>query len=428
MPHPPLLPTFKIHHRAARSRGRFARALHRAIGACWLTLALVCAPALGAPPDPDELLYDEALAAADSGELARARAMLEALVRRQPLHTKAWIDLALLDCRLGDRERGRGILQRIVLEFDPPTAIRELIARIANQPCGAATLPRWRAGLSVGRDSNVNLGSYLDRTTLVSDAGVVEVLLAEGMQPRADSFTEVRLEGNWHDVPGQPRASLAQRQYANESAYDTTELALEGGHTWLGERADAIVRARWTHSRLDNQHFLDALTLHAWMAGKAVWQGTHPVAEARATYHRFAHHSAFNSWVWEARMGMAARHGAFFARATALVSLDQALGQRPGDHRMGYGAELAGEWQVSRRLNVSGLLWMQRIRDDTPYFDPLFPLRREQALLQGRLDLSVPLRDDLVWNMSWSGRRSKNNLNFLDYDAYTIQTGLTLVF
>ncbi|OYZ39195.1 MAG: hypothetical protein B7Y31_08390, partial [Novosphingobium sp. 16-62-11] len=140
----------------------------------------LCAPALGAPPDPDELLYDEALAAADSGELARARAMLEALVRRQPLHAGAWIDLALLDCRLGDRERGRGILQRIVLEFDPPTAIRELIARIANQPCGAATLPRWRAGLSVGRDSNVNLGSYLDRTTLVSDAGVVEVLLAVG--------------------------------------------------------------------------------------------------------------------------------------------------------------------------------------------------------------------------------------------------------
>jgi len=428
MPHPPFPPTFEIHHRAVRSQGRFARAWRRAMRACWLALVLVCAPALGAPPDPDELLYEEALAAADAGELARARAMLETLVRRQPLHAGAWIDLALLDCRLGERERGRGILQRIVLEFDPPAAIRELIARIASEPCGAAALPRWRAALSVGRDSNVNLGSQLDRTTLVSDAGVVEVLLAEGMQPRADVFMEAQLEGNWHDAPGQPRAALALRRYADESAYDTAELALEGRHTWLGERADAVVRARWTHSRLDNQHFLDALTLHAWMAGKAVWQGAHPVAEARATYHRFAHHPAFDSWVWEARMGMAARHGPFFARATALVSLDRALGQRPGDDRTGYGAELAGEWQVSRRLNVSGQLWLQRIRDEAPYFDPLFPLRREQTLLQGRLDLSVPLRGDLVWNVGWSGRRSTNNLDFLDYDAHTIQTGLTLVF
>lgn len=397
--------------------------------ACWLALALVCAPALGGTPDPDELLYDEALAAADAGELQRARAMLEALVRRQPLHAGAWIDLALLDCRLGDRERGRGLLQRIVAEFDPPAAIRELIARVAGEPCGATAPPRWRAGLLAGHDSNVNLGPRLDKTTLVSDAGVVEVLLAEGMQPRADAFMEARLEGDWRDAPGQARASLTLRRYANESAYDTTELAMEGGHAWSGEHADAIVQARWSHSRLDNQHFLDALTLHAWMAGKAVWQGgAHPVAEARATYHRFADYSAFDSRIWEARLGMATRRGTVLARATAQVSLDQALDKRPGGDRTGYGAELAGEWQASRRVHVSGLLWVQRIRDDAPYFDPLFPLRREQTLLQGKLAVSVPLRDDLAWSMSWTGRRSTNNLDFLDYDANTIQTGLTLAF
>lgn len=413
---------------AIRGRSAKAAGLCRAVCGCGLLVALACTPVMGAALDPDELLYDEALAAADAGEVERARAMLEALVRRQPMHAGAWVDLALLNCRLGDRERGRRILRRIVAEFDPPPAIRELIARIESQPCATLPLPRWRAGLAVGYDNNVNLGASRDRVTLVSDVGVVEVLLAEGMQPRADAFTEAWLEGNWREVPGQPRASLALRRHAHESAFDLAVLALEGGHSWPGERVDTIVQARWTHTRLDDQGFLDALTLQARMSGHPIWHGTHPVAEARATYNRFADYPAFDSRVWEARLGLAKAHGPLFARATALLSLDQALDQRPGDNRAGFGAELTGEWPVSRRLHASGLLRVQRIRDDAAYFEPLFPLRREQTLWQGRLELSMPLRHDLVWNMGWTGQRSTNNLGFLDHHTNTIQTGLTLAF
>jgi hypothetical protein len=349
-------------------------------------------------------------------------------VRRRPNHAGAWIDLALIDCQQGRQEEGRAILQRVENESSPPKNIRDLIAQLAGQACARQAFPKWRAGLSLGYDSNVNLGATQDRVTLVTDAGIVDVLLAEGQRPRPDFFAETWVETAWSVWPGQVRAFVASRQYQSESDFDLTILALEGEHAWFGEAVDGVVRARWAHSLLGEENFLDAASFRAEIVGRSDWHGLRPVAEAWAGYNRYPDYPEYEAWVWEARAGVASVSRTRAARAVALVFSDRALDQRPGGNRHGIGADLSGDWMLTPRLRASAMTRVLRIRDTEDYYQPLFPLQREQTVWLGRLELAMALRRDLVWHASWTGQYSDNNLGFLDYDSNVFQTGLALAF
>lgn len=379
--------------------------------------------------DIDELFYQEALAAVATGERERALAMLETLVRRQPQHAGALLDLALLYCDLGDAVKSQEMLARIEAEFDPSPVIRNLINLQRGRACkAAATGPAWSLGFQVGHDSNVNRGASSNRVVLESGAGPVVAQLADDALAKHDRFSEGWAEAYWRRDSRSLRFSALTRQYEKFTAYDTQALSLAGEQTWAGSQAEGVLRLQWASAWLGGSAFLDALTASAGVTGRGSLHGVHPAADLALARNRFPAAPAFDSHVWSLRPGLVKNAPAYSWRANMIATADMADGSRPGGDRYGIGAEVLGTWRLAPGIQVSGSGLAQQIRNKEPYFPPLLNTYRRQLLWLGRLELAVEVGHDIHWLTTWTGQKSKDNLTFLDYSTNVLQSGFMIKY
>ena len=89
------------------------------------------------------------------------------MVQQEPEHAGAWLDLAILQCKLGYAQEAERLFAEIEARFQPPPGIREIIARLRAQGC-AGWQPVKRLSLMVGRgiSDNVNQGASTPNFTI----------------------------------------------------------------------------------------------------------------------------------------------------------------------------------------------------------------------------------------------------------------------
>lgn len=412
----------------------------RASAVCWL---LLCG-GLAWAGAPHELLYEEALTAA-ADDPARARALLLEVVRLEPRHAGAWLDLALLACAAGDAGAARGLLRRVADDFSPPPAVRALIEAHLAHPClpgpvDPATL--WRLGGTLGFDSNVNSGTHTRYLALDTGSGAISLPLAPELQPRGDHFNEL-----WTEVSrpitlgtggaGRPvllRLGAMARQYAREKDFDlrgaSLSAELPAGAAGWGGRAQLGYMVSW----LGNAPYMDALA--------AGWTGDLPLSPRGCRMHhewsvasvRFAENPLFNVLTLHARVGVSgqaampkpAADGQW--RVNAVLSAEAGRAMRPGGDRLGGGLEFFAGTRLSPRVRLGVQGRVLQMTSESGYLPPLLPERRRQLLLAGRAEVSVRLGDGWEWVSSWQMLNSRDNLSFLSYRAHTLQSGVVLAF
>lgn len=364
-----------------------------------------------------------------TGERERALAMLETLVRRQPQHAGAWLDLALLYCDLGDAAKSQAMLDRIEAEFDPSPVIRDLIKLQRGRSCKtAASGPLWSMGLQLGHDSNVNRGASSNRVVLESGAGPVVAQLTDDVLPKHDFFSEGWAEAYWRRDSRSLRFSALTRQYENITAYDAQAASLVGEQAWASSQAEGAFRLQWTSAWLGGSAFLDALTASAGVTGRGALYGVHPAADLAVAHNRFPSAPAFDSYVWSLRPGAVKVAPGYSWRANLIATADLAEGSRPGGDRYGFGFEALGAWRLAPKIQVSGSGQVQQIRNMESYFPPLLTTYRRQLLWLGRLEVAVEVGRGVHWLTAWTGQKSADNLSFLDYRSSVLQSGFMLKF
>lgn len=379
--------------------------------------------------DIDELFYQEALVAVATGERERALAMLETLVRHQPRHAGAWLDLALLYCDLGEAAKSQEILVRIEAEFEPSPVIRELINLQRGRTCKAAnTGLRWSLGFQVGQDSNVNRGASSNRVVLESGAGPVVAQLADDALAKRDSFSEGWVEAYWHQDSRSLRISALSHQHEKYTAYDIQALSLTGEQMWAGSQAEGVLRLQWTNTWLGGATFFDALTASAGVTGRNSLYGIHPAVDLALARNRFPATPSYDSYAWSLRPGVVRNTQSYSWRANMIAMVDMADGLRPGGDRNGIGVEALGTWLLAPGVQMSGSGQVLQIRNAKAYFPPLLNTFRRQLLWLGRLEVDVDVGHDIHWLTAWTGQKSKDNLPFLGYSANVLQSGFMIKY
>lgn len=113
--------------------------------------------------DPSQDLYQAALQSIAEGRKNDASNMLLRVIEQVPLHAGAWLDLALLQCSLGNSAEADRLFTIIEQRFDPPPGILQVIADTRTNGCGQWTpLSQYTVSIARGIDQNVNQGSRND--------------------------------------------------------------------------------------------------------------------------------------------------------------------------------------------------------------------------------------------------------------------------
>ncbi|CAH0137580.1 hypothetical protein SRABI118_00198 [Massilia sp. Bi118] len=370
-----------------------------------------------------QALYQEALLALAEGRRTDASRALRRLIELEPRHAGAWLDLALIQCGLGNADEAERLFATVETRFDPSREILELISQTREDGCRPWT-PNSLLSLTVGRgiDHNVNQGA--STSTLKLGDGSFEVLLDEFL-PKKDGYTTTSLEYLRDLTPNgtigfaqlQSRRNDSLRQYDSSAAFGGFESpwrfgrwalrsAFVGGMVTLG--GHVYQRQAQTQLRVTPPLSLPNNTVFNLMGGYT-W----------TDYRRLTN---FDARTMELRPELSHRRGSLYASASLGFLSDHGNSLRPGGKRHGQLLNLLLRSSLAAgatgELGYTRQTWLSA----RPYAPELFvPQTRDQATQVLRATLTYPINKNQSLLFEARAVRNRENIDIFQYNNRQFQ-------
>jgi hypothetical protein len=341
------------------------------------------------------------------------------------------MDIAVEQCRQGNREQALSMFAAIRAQLDPPPAIERLIRDL--EASGCTTLPLARSGalrLQVGGgwDSNVSQGITARSLVIGSGENAIELELSPNYLPRSSSFTQAtvdytlalprfgsslqfavgqRLNFQAHDFDLRTFSAAAAREWS--LPLGSVRGQLEANEVWLGNRD-------YQRSASATLQWLYAIPTGAWLA------------TATATGVRYITQPTQNATLLE--LGLL-REWRIDARRSVHASLtlqaDNAHGARPGGDRLGYQAQVGGVvlaegWRIRPQLGYTS--W----NSEEVFAPALIDAKRRNRLWQAWVQAEKPLSEAMSFVLEWRSRWASDTIALYRYQARVLSATLSLRF
>ncbi|RZJ85415.1 MAG: tetratricopeptide repeat protein [Massilia sp.] len=403
--------------------------------ALFLVLLLTGKPALALAQEPQdgapagefgEALYQEALQALAEGRKTDASNTLRRLIGQVPQHAGALIDLALIQCGLGNADEAERLFATIETRFRPTREILALLGEARDTGCKPPA-PASSATVNIGRgiDDNVNQGASNSTFVVKGPDGDVELPLLEDFLPKRDGYTTVGADyvrsiganGSLGFVQFQ------QRRYDSLHAYNTGGLYAGIESPWRfggwALRTTGSLGATTMGGRL----YQKQLQLQARVAPPlSLPAHTQLYLTGSATHTTYQYLANFNADVLELRALLSHQAGTLGASATLGVLSDRARGDRPGGNRRGNYLTLSMRKPLG--WNLSGeLAWTRQQWDSAAPYSPelLIDQVRAQRTQVLRAALSYQLGKDHTVILEGRALRNRENISIFQYDNRQLQ-------
>lgn len=386
-----------------------------------------------ATPDPkrQQELYQEALQSLAEGRKQDASEALTRLIDDEPVpkHAGAWIDLALIQCSLGNADAAERLFANIETRFEPSREVLELISEARETGCDKWT-PVSSLTVQAGRgyDENVNQGA--SSPTLVIDRGQqpIELPLQPDFLPKQDQYSALGMEYMREVTRNGSIGFVQYQQRRNDTLHDYDSAALFAGidspyrfGRWV-MRTTAMAGAVGLGGKLYQRQLQLQAQVTPPLPLPAGTQFSLLGSASRTDYLTLTN---FNARTLELRGQLAHRRGPLYASATFGFINDTARDARPGGNRHGKVAsvlvrrtlwnELSGELGYTRQTWNSAQpyapeLLLDQVREqETQTLRGLLTYRlnnRHALLLEGRVvrnkeNISIFQYNNRVLQLSW---------------------------
>jgi tetratricopeptide (TPR) repeat protein len=421
---------------AQQARGlvaRLARSMPHIAG-----LLICCAVALNAHAQTADNTFDQTIdddlqaqaqAEMETGHGKQALELLNELVQRDPRQAGALLDVAVLYCRLGERDLSLQALARIEKQYAVPPNIEKLISIYRANTCTPdGSRPRLAASIGTGVTSNANFGPSNPFVTFIPSAPFQSYALTPESLAHSDQYVESALQGELpiRALPGITLlGALSDRQYRDQHGYDQRTATLGIAHQKI-----------FDHGEVDNQFTADMLWLgtsvyqHDLAWHSAYWSPATTLRTmlARAgfdftlTDSSYPGNSLYNSLHAELRAAFQAHIG---QRTTVLLfagpAWDRPQGDRPGGTRHGYSGWFSVDYDLGRHGQFEAVLQQNTANDAAPYSPAFFgDVAQHQTLRSVSLRYSYPLQRGWSVYAQASAQRVSDTISLF---AYTVRDG-----
>ena len=377
-------------------------------------------------PAAEEVLYQQALQSLAEGRKNDASEQMSRLVGMVPQHAGAWLDLALIQCSLGQGDEAERLFANVETRFNPRREILELIAEARDTGCVSWT-PVSSGSISVTRgvDDNVNQGASNSSFIVEGPDGTVELPLLEDFLPKRDQYTQVSAD-YVRDVTANGTLGFLQfqgRRYDGLRDYDTASLY--GGLESAWRVKDWLLRATGSLG-------VSGMGGHLYQRqGQAQLRLTPPPPLpprtqlhliGAVTRNDFANLDAFDSVLSESRVLLSHHLGSFSATAGAGWMSDHALANRPGGNR--HGNYLSMSLRQPLALGVTAeLAWTRQSWDSTSAYSPelLIDQVRAQRTQVVRASLSYRIGKQQSVVLEARAVRNRENISIFQYNNRQVQ-------
>ncbi|MFC0253431.1 tetratricopeptide repeat protein [Massilia consociata] len=408
-----------------------------------LALLLACAPAWALaqaagpdsipPPAPaagsdakQDTLYQEALHSLSEGRKTDASNTLKRLIEHAPQHAGALIDLALIQCGLGNADEAERLFATVETRFAPSRAILELIGEARDTGCKPLP-PASMLNLNIGRghDDNVNQGASNSTFIVTGPDGDIVLPLLEDFLPRRDSYTT--LGGDYMRGLGSNGSlgflQFQARRYDRMRAYDTG--ALYGGieSPWRIKAWTVRTTGSFGATTMGGRLYQKQAQLQARVTPPLPLPvRTQLHLTGSATHTEYESLSNFDSDIFEARAQLSHQTGTLGASATLGLLSDRARGDRPGGNRHGNYLTLSLRKPLGWDTNGE-LAWTRQRWDSAAPYSPGLLIDQVRAQRTQVLRAALSYQPAKNHTVILEGRmvRNRENISIFQYNNRQLQ-------
>lgn len=396
----------------------------------WLAAAAMASAAEpasdGAEPVTQDDLYQAALKALDEGRTGEATTLLERLIKQDPQHAGAWMELAISQCDLGNAAEAERLFGEIETRFNPPPGIRDVIATHRAGGClrhDDARPNSWLLSIGRGYDNNVNQGASNPSFTI----GGIPGELAPEFRARPDHYS-VLTASYLHPLSADGALAIVQfsdRRNDHEREQDTASLLLGLEQAWHLGRWRVRATGAFGNVTLDGKLYQrqEALQLRAAppipLPDKldlgAIANFSHVSYPTRTSYDgNTAELGATLNYHGDADQGV----------LTLSKLHDNGTPERPGGNRRGWFA--SAQWYALLRPGLYGeaSLSHQHWEGSHPYSPGLIDLVRRQNTSNARLALQWYVQPGVSLHLEGRLVRNRENISLFEYNSRALQLSL----
>ncbi len=382
------------------------------------------AQALPSPAEAENL-YLEALQSISEGRKEDAGDALIRLIEKQPQHAGALLDLALIQCQLGNALEAERLFQLIEARFSPPPAILEVINN--QRQLGCAKAKRQASGgfsLTRGYDQNVNQGASNPNFSFGGRDNPVELQLSPEFLPRADRYSILSADYSTEltENGGIGFAQFTARENDRLSRFNNIAL-------FFGFEQASRLR-KWAIRSNGTLGFVSLGGRYYQRQEQVQVQITPPLNLPERwqlnfggglSHTQYPTQSNFNAAVLDLRTQLGYTTPATQVQASITYSIDHALAQRPGGDRKGWLSQLRWRNQIQGQLIGELQLSYQSWLGQSAYSPNIIDQTRDQQTSTLRANLQYPLDTRQSLQLEFRKVRNRDNISIFQYQNQQVQ-------
>ena len=365
-------------------------------------------------------VYLEAMRLIASGQKQEASEALARVIRDEPEHAGAWLDLAMLRCEMGYADEAEQLFAELAARFQLPPGILEVIAQRHARGC-TSEKPGDRVSVMLGRgfDNNVNQGASTPYFAIGAGSSRIELQLLPEYLPKRDQFTALSAEYA-RSLNGRGTTGFVQLQARGNDVltrYNTTLVSVGAEHPL--HTGDWRIRAAGMLSALSLGSALYQKQAHL----QALVSPPLPLPEnlrfdlsagvASVTYPTL---SNFDATMLEMRGLLNYKTQEMQMQATAGYSSDHASATRPGGDRVGWSAGIQGSARITGstfgELGLSRQTW----RGESAYSPGLIDQVRNQTTYLFHAGLIIPVAAHQAIRIDFRQVMNRENISIFQYN------------
>lgn len=384
--------------------------------------------------DPSRDDYQSALRLIAKGDREGASLLLSKILQDTPQHAGALLDLAILQCELGNAPVARWLFEQMVERFGPPPELIEMIVTLQAAGCPkperAGPARRYSLFLARGSDTNVNRGASTRFLVIEGPLGPgISLPIAEAYLPKSDQFMVVAGEFTKQFSPAVLPAfrgflQFQARRHDRLSAFDTNLFAAGAEFPFRSASWEWRTTGSLSGLTYDGRFFQAQQRLELFAAPLS-----QPFYRARlgglAAVSRVAYPSLanFNSLITEAGLQLEASGRGYEIKLNAGAARDDAQSNRPGGDRDGTFFSALAHFSITERVLAELSVFEQRWSGSSHYAPGVIDRIRQQQLRSTAAALMVPIVRNHGLRLEVRHTRNDESIPIFGYNSQQVTLG-----
>ncbi|MBY0573939.1 MAG: tetratricopeptide repeat protein [Undibacterium sp.] len=371
-----------------------------------------------------EKTYSQAILLMSENQFIDAKNLLLQVIQRQPQHAGAWLDLAIVQCELGNKAEANRMFDQLSQKFSPPPVIMEIIALQRGKRCEEpAPVYQFSIGLERGYDSNVNQGTSNPEYRLHFGNDYIEVGTLPQFMPKSDHFSTLNMIANANDtssgISGFTQINLRRNDHYGKT--NTSSLAIGAEKSWRFADWNSQLAGFASTLLLDDHLYQKQLALQ-WQIGpnRRFFNKLQFGVTTGVNFLKYPTLFRYDSTITELRLRTWYEASDWAIYTSFGAALDEASAVRQGGDRHAILGSVSLRKKIFNALE-SELSWSrQRWNSQLPYSPGTIDLVRLQDTESVRWSLLKPIDLHQVLKLELRFLNNRENISYLHYKNKSI--------